>query len=193
MGPERDLTPEQVGEIRERRLEQVARALPLDGLVVSDLPDGGLVRRNLDEVARVVGAVLDAFRPQVLIGHDPRGVNAHPDHIATHWALRHALLERPGVRFAMVAYPPSTVEAVKPRLLFATPEDEIDAVVHLSGPEIDAKEEALGIHEAFVTLREGSDSDKLYRPPIERYEFLGEPVQGTVEDVFAGIRTGPAA
>jgi LmbE family N-acetylglucosaminyl deacetylase len=114
-------------------------------------------------------------------------VNGHADHISTHWALRHALLPRPSTRVAMVAYPPSVVEAVAPRLLFATPETDIDIEITLTPDEIDAKEAALQVHEAFVTMREDGDPDKIWRPPIERFALLDETLPTRVDDVFAGL------
>lgn len=183
MGPARGLSPEEVADLRAQRMEEVGRILELDGLILGGLPDGRLARCALDSVAAAIDTVLRAFEPQVVIGHDPRGVNAHGDHIATHWALRHALLGKQ-VRLAMLAYPAEVAEAVKPRLLLPTPEDEIDAILHLTEDEIEAKERCLRIHEAFVTMRD-DDETLLRRPPVERYDFLGEERSPPVSDVFA--------
>ena len=185
MGPQRGLSPAEVGDLRHKRLDEVAQVLKLEGLVVERLPDSRMARCALDEVARKIDAAVQALQPQVIVGHDPRGVNAHPDHIATHWALRHALLGHPGIRFAMLAYPPSVTEALAPRLLFPTPEPEIDAVIELTEPEIEAKEACLRIHEALITLREDADPALLRRPPVERYDFLGEDCAPPLTDLFA--------
>jgi LmbE family N-acetylglucosaminyl deacetylase len=183
MGPARGLSPEEVADLRAQRMEEVGRILELDGLIVGGFPDGRLAHCALDAVAAAIDTVLRAFEPQVVIAHDPRGVNAHGDHIATHWALRHALLGKQ-VRLAMLAYPASVAEEIKPRLLFATPEDEIDAILHLTEEEIEAKERCLRIHEAFVTMRDAAGT-LLRRPPVERYDFLGEERSPPVSDVFA--------
>ena len=184
MGPERGLDPEAVGDLREKRLEEVAGILGLDRLIVGGFPDGRLARCDLGKLSAAIREVLDALRPQVVIGHDARGVNAHPDHIATHWAIRHALLDRDPVRFAMLAYPAEVAEAIRPRLLFPTPEEEIDAVVELTEEEIEAKERCLEVHEAIVTLREDGSPSRILRPPVERYDFLGEERIPPVDDLF---------
>jgi len=183
MGPVRGLSPDEVGDLRTRRMNEVGRILALDGLILGGLPDGRLARCALDAVAAAIDEVLQAFEPQVVIAHDPRGVNAHADHIATHWALRHALLGKQ-VRLAMLAYPASLAEEIKPRLLFPTPEDEIDAVLHLTEDETEAKERCLRIHEALVTMRDPAGT-LLRRPPVERYDFLGEERSPPVSDLFA--------
>jgi len=187
MGPERGLFPPQLAKLRKARMREVADILQLDALEMPGLPDGGLARMALDALARPILEILRAYRPQVVIGHDPRGVNAHPDHIATHWALRHALLQEPARRFAMLVYPEELCEAIKPRLLFATPEEEFDAVLTLSEAEIEAKEACLRIHEALVTLREDGDASLLHRPPLERYDFLDEDRTPPLSDLFEGM------
>lgn len=183
MGPARGLDPDEVAELRAQRMEEVGRILGLDGLILGGFPDGRLARCALDAVAAAIDEVLRVFEPQVVITHDPRGVNAHGDHIATHWAVRHALIGKQ-VRLAMLAYPAEVAEAVKPRLLLPTPEHEIDAVLDLTEEEIEAKERCLRIHEAFVTLREAAGT-LLRRPPVERYDFLGEERSPPVSDLFA--------
>jgi LmbE family N-acetylglucosaminyl deacetylase len=183
MGPERGLDADQVATLRRERLARVDEVLGLDAMLLGRFPDGGMARRPLIELAGAVGAALDAFSPQVVIAHDPRGVNAHPDHIATHWAVRAALAERPGIRLAMLAYLQEAADLVAPRLLFATPEAEVDCVVQLDQAAVDAKQEALDIHEAIVTLKDDG-SDRLLRPPIERYDFLGESFDPPLENLF---------
>ncbi len=167
-----ELSPAEIGTLREERLRQVAEILKLDGLVVASLPDSRLARLPVDELAQPVVDALEAFDPQVVIAHDPKGVNGHADHIASHWAVRFATRERPQTRVAMVAYPEAISEAAKPRLLFPTPDAEIDVVVELSEAEIDAKEACLRAHDALVTLRPDGPGRYLARPPREHFDWL---------------------
>jgi LmbE family N-acetylglucosaminyl deacetylase len=183
MGPARGLSREEVGRLRESRLEEVARVAGLDGLIVSDLPDGRLARFDLDAAAERVREVLEAFEPQVVIGHDPRGVNAHPDHIASHFILRRALGDGNGTRFAMTAYPRALTEDI-PRLLFPTDEGEIDAVIRLTEEEAAKKEACLRVHEALVTLDDDGDPSLIRRPPVEHFDLLGEEHSPPLPDLF---------
>jgi LmbE family N-acetylglucosaminyl deacetylase len=186
-GVERGLAPEETAALRTRRMQDVAQVLGLDALVLGSFPDGKLARAGWGELAAGVGAVLDVYRPHVVIAHDPRGVNAHPDHIASHWALRHALTDRPAPRLAMVCYPPEIAEAAKPRLLFPTAREEMDAILELTPDESSKKERCLRIHEALVTLEEHGDASLVLRPAVECYDFLGERCAPPLRDLFAGI------
>jgi LmbE family N-acetylglucosaminyl deacetylase len=179
-----------VGEIRERRLLKVAAETGIDALILGGFPDSRLARVPVEEVGGAVRAVAEALRPQVIVGHDPRGVNAHPDHIASHWAIRHHLAgprDREGgdVRFAMIVYRQEDADAIAPRLLFGTPEEEIDAVVRLTPEETRAKEACLRAHDALVTVVRDGPEGLLLRPPVERFDFLGEDHAPPLPDLFA--------
>ncbi|MHC4858545.1 MAG: PIG-L deacetylase family protein, partial [Planctomycetota bacterium] len=187
VGSERGLSPKEIGDLRAGRLEEVARITGLDHLIVESFPDGRLARSSVVEVSGRIREVVRALRPQVVIGHDPRGVNGHADHIAAHWCLRDALRGEAGVRFAMITYPPEVAEAAKPRLLFATPPEEMDAILDLSEAEIEAKEACLRVHEAIVTLLPDGAAPLVTRPPREHYDFLGEDLAEPLDDLFGGI------
>lgn len=178
------LDREAIARLREDRLVRVGNRLALDGLIVPGLPDGRLAREPLARLGDAVAQVLDAFDPQVVVTHDPRGVNAHPDHIAAHWAVRRALEGRAPRRLAMIVYLQEMADAIAPRLLFPTPEAEVDVVLDLSPTEIEAKEACLRIHEALVTLRPEGGEGLLVRPPVERYDLLREDLSPPSGDLF---------
>ncbi|MEM8885567.1 MAG: PIG-L family deacetylase [Planctomycetota bacterium] len=189
MGPQRGLSPDEVAALRRTRLDAVDRHLGLDALLIGSLPDSGMQYRPWTELVATIEAAVDAFRPHVVIAHDPRGVNAHPDHVAAHWAIRGVLAERPDIRLAMLAYRQDDADAVAPRLLFPTPDARIDCVIDLTEAEIEAKQRALDEHEALVTLRDDG-SDRIHRPAQERYDFLGERIDLPAADLFAGYSFG---
>lgn len=176
---------DEVARVRAARMEAVAERLALDALLLPGLPDGDLAAVPLERLGATVGAAIDAFDPQVVIAPDPRGVNAHPDHIAAHWAVRRGLEGRPPRRFAQLVYLQDTADAVKPRLLFAVPESRVDVRVALSPDEVDAKEDCLRIHEALVTLKPGAHADLIVRPGVELFDCLGEGFDPPLDDLFA--------
>jgi len=188
-GPARGLSPAEVGALRTRRLEQVAEITGLAALHVLDLPDGRLARRPLADVAAAIGVVLDAFAPDVVVTHCARGVNGHADHVAAHWGVRRALEDRPGTRLAMVAYRREACDAIRPRLLFATADDEIDVTIRLDARETAAKEACLRAHEALATLdpARAAAEGLLLRPAVEELDLLGEDLTPPADDVFYGL------
>ena len=184
MGKERGISPDEVAAIRRERLEIVDKALGLDVLLTGSFPDSGMAHTPLADMAGAIGDAIDAMQPQVIIAHDPRGVNAHADHIAAHWAIRTALLTRPNVRLAMVAYLQELADQIAPRLMFPTPEDQIDCEIELTPDEVAVKQTCLEAHDAIVTMNEDEESEKMVRPPIERFSFFRETVRPVVSDLF---------
>jgi N-acetylglucosamine malate deacetylase 2 len=192
-GLERGLSREQQGELRSKRMRQVAEICRLDGLILGDAPDGRMAHVDPRPTEREVLGVIEAFRPRVLVTFGPRGINAHPDHIATHHIVMRAVLaardRRPEAvpRLATVTVPESAAQAI-PRLLFATPDDEVDVRLDVSR-WAERKERCLRIHEAYVTMIEGESEDRIYRPPVEFLNLWNEtPATRPLTDLFADLR-----
>ena len=183
----KDRTREEVAALRRDRLAQVQSLVGLDALLLPGLPDGRLSRLKLSELAAPIIEALRAFGPQVVVVQDARGVNAHPDHIACHWAVRYAIEQVPVPRLAMLGYLQEACDAAKPRLLLPTREDEIDVVLHLDEDATRAKEAALRVHDGLVTLMDDGPQGCFRRPPIERYDLLGEDFAPPLDDLFAQL------
>lgn len=186
IGKERGIERSDLALLREGRLNRVVEWLGVDALFLARLPDGGLARLPLTRLGASIRACLDQFEPQVVLGHDPRGTNAHPDHIASHWALRSALAGSSVRRFAMLALGEESVRAATPRLMFSTPRHRIHCTLELTAEEELLKERCLLEHEAVMTMdparsaREGMP----LRLPREECEFFGEPDGLVVLDLF---------
>lgn len=177
---------DEVAALRRERMEDVADILSLDALLLPGLPDGGLARLPLSATAAPIVQALQDLAPHVLIVQDPRGVNAHLDHVATHWAARYALEQHPVPRVAMIGYPPEVCEAAKPRLLLPTPHAEIDVVFALTPEVVAVKESCLRVHDAIVTLQ-GRDGVTFERPPFEYFDLLGEDHTPPLGDLLQAL------
>lgn len=183
----RGLSRDAIAAEREDRLRRVQARLGIDDLILPRLPDGQLVQIPLDRLTAPIREVLERFQPHVVVTGDARGVNGHPDHIAAHWGVRMALQHVPGARLAMTAYLRDTTDAAEGRLMFPTREDEVDVVLDLTPGEAEAKEDALHIHEGLITVRDASATDRLYRPPIERFDLWGEDFDPPRPDLFSNL------
>jgi len=179
IGRERGIAPTELAVLREKRLHRVTEWLQLDQLLLARLPDGELASLPLGVLSASIRSVLEEFKPQVVLGHDARGVNAHPDHIATHWAMRCALQDSSVLRFAQVVHGEVQAPRAAPRLLFSTPSERIHCEIRLSPAETEVKERCLLEHEAIVTtdrLR-AEQENLLWREPLEQWQFFGERFQ----------------
>src|SRR5262245_22598690 len=89
-------TPENLGEVRARELEEAGDLLKVDRLVWLGYRDSGMAGTPENEhpecfhradLAQAVGrlvALVRAERPQVLVSYESQGSYGHPDHIKAH-------------------------------------------------------------------------------------------------------------
>lgn len=77
-------------ECRRDELFEAAALLGVTEPVLPALPDSKL-EAHLDAATAVVQRLLEQRRPGLVVTFDPKGVNAHPDHMAAHEATKRAL------------------------------------------------------------------------------------------------------
>lgn len=85
-------TREELAALRRQELHDCLDALGLWAQPGSlheqhTFPDGRL-GGQLPEVTEIVQAAFAAYRPQIVLTFPPDGLNGHPDHVATHRAVR---------------------------------------------------------------------------------------------------------
>lgn len=77
-------------ECRRDELLEATALLGVNAPVLPALPDSKL-NAHLDDATTAVHRVLEQRRPGLVVTFDPKGVNAHPDHMAAHEATKRAL------------------------------------------------------------------------------------------------------
>ncbi len=82
--------PEELAQLRERDLREVAAAIGIKRLDVLDYVDGSLGAAPAGELRAHVLDHLLAFRPDVVLTFGPGGITHHPDHVAVHLAATEA-------------------------------------------------------------------------------------------------------
>lgn len=93
-------------ECRRDELLFATQVLGVNEPVLPGLPDSKL-KAHLDEATAAVQRVLDQRRPGLVVTFDPKGVNAHPDHMAAHEATKRALAQGThSAALAMLLPPP---------------------------------------------------------------------------------------
>lgn len=213
LGPPEEIRP-RLGEVRRSELEEACRHLgPIDlrmlgyrdsgmaGTPANEHPDA-FVRRDLEEVADRIAAVLDEVKPQVVVTYNAYGGYGHPDHIHAHRATVRAL-ERASVRPVLyhTVYPVSLLRAAQAYfgtgawsdedvLRIGTPDEEVTAVIDTSAyvdrafAALAAHRTQLGTTRPFIELPD--DVRRMWRA-AEHYQIAGG-MTGVVgsSDLFEG-------
>lgn len=122
---------EDLAAVRTREAESAGRHLGVAGLTMLDLPDGGLGKLPVDELADHVRRAIEAHAPDGLLVFDPSGITGHPDHVA---ATRAAVEAAAPLRLPVLAWtvPADVAEEIN-RAFDATmtgrSRDEVDHVL----------------------------------------------------------------
>lgn len=153
-----------------------------------------------DPAVHELTAIIDGFRPHVVVTYDPNGGYGHPDHIHAHtvttaavaqsgWAVPKfywAVLSTSAVNAAFAAIddiPESWIRAEPGDFDFGYPDDEIDAVVDAS-EHLPAKVAALNAHATQVSVAPNRRSFALSNN-------LALPIGGQEHYVLAAGTPGP--
>ncbi len=90
-----------LGQIRERELNQAAEVLGINVVRLLNYPDGGLARTPLRALVREIHVTALQSNPQALLVFDSGGITGHPDH----WrATEAAMVEAARLRIPVLAW-----------------------------------------------------------------------------------------
>ena len=211
---------QEVAALRQRELEESCRVLGVTHLERLGYHDSGMMgwpsndapdafwQVPVEEPAERIAALLERYRPQVVVTYDENGFYGHPDHIQAHRATM-AAVRATGIpdKTYYTAIPRSAIagfaellrshgveppEAIADQPEFGTPDDEISAVVYcaaVAGRKFDS------------LLAHGSQAENIFFLQLGRELFAelfrfeayvrvldrtGAPVPEA--DLFAGLR-----
>ncbi len=168
------LSVEEMGTIRMREMEAMARAYDLTGMTVLDFPDNGLKELDPRVLERAVGEHVREVLPDVLVTHPVHGVSGFDDHLVTHAVAKRAFCEigddapdgEAPRRLAFTTLAERQRDdgrSDRPIRLRTAKEGEIDCTVRVSPEDLAAQRRALACYETYREMIEAMD-------PVSHYE-----------------------
>ncbi len=81
--------PDELGDVREKELENACRVLGIEDMTLWNYPDGGLKSIDDSEILSRIEGFIRNFSPDVVVTYGEDGVTGHPDHITVGgWATK---------------------------------------------------------------------------------------------------------
>ncbi len=183
-------TVEEMGAVRAREMEDVARVYDLSGLEILDFPDSGLKECDPRRLEAAVRAELGRLRPDVVVTYPAHGISGFHDHLVTHAVVKRAWVEaRETLPLGRIAFHTVSEETAKASphfsLSHSSPE-EIDVVVPVEERDLEVCKRALDCYVTFEETIQRSGIKGLLpsRVPFELYRESFEP---PLEDLLAKI------
>ena len=183
-------TVEQMGAVRAREMEDVARVYDLSELKILDLPDSGLKECDPRQIEAAVRAELERWLPDVVVTYPAHGISGFHDHLVTHAVVKRAWVEArdelPLRRLAFHTVSEETARASPHFPLSHSSPEEIDVVVPVEERDLAACKRALDCYVTFQETIEKSGIKDLL-PARVPFELYGESFEPPLEDLLAKI------
>jgi LmbE family N-acetylglucosaminyl deacetylase len=124
--------PAQMGEVREKELEESMKILGVTEHTWLDYHDGSLKEVNADEAIAIVRGFIEDVQPDSVFTFGPEGMTGHEDHIATQqWtAAAFEQAAKPGAKLYWATASPAWAAEFAPRL------DEFNVFFNIDGPPV---------------------------------------------------------
>lgn len=186
-------TVEEMGTVRAREMEDVARVYDLTGLEILDFPDSGLKECDPRRLEAAVATELERRVPDVVVTYPAHGISGFHDHLVTHAVVKRAWVEaRERLALGRLAFhtvSEETAEASPHFPLSHSSSEEIDVLVPVEERDLAVCRRALDCYVTFAETIEKSGIKNLLpaRVPFELYRESFEP---PLEDLLWEIGRG---
>lgn len=183
---------EEMGAVRYREMQDVARVLDLTGMTVLDFPDGGLKEVDPRELEAAIADEVRRVRPHLLVGYPVHGISGFHDHLVGHAVVKRVFVDlRDDLeelqRLAFHTITEEEASAVTRFRLTGSRPEEIDAILAVDSADIEAAQAALDCYVTFQETIQESGIRKMIRPEV-RFEIFGERHAPPLSDLFANLR-----
>jgi N-acetylglucosamine malate deacetylase 2 len=186
------LSVDEMGEVRLREMEAMARVLDLSAMTVLDLPDSGLAALDPRKIEGVVAGHIREVRPDVVVTYPVHGVSGFPDHLVTHAVVKRVFCdmresepETAPRRLAFFTLAKSDQEENFVPLKTSAPE-EIDCQVRVDDRDFETATRALDCYETYQeTIRKADPLGRTGRTVF--FEIFDESHDPRLKSLTEGL------
>lgn len=181
----------EMGDVRYREMQNVARTLSLSGMTVLDLPDSGLSEMDPRALERSVTDEIERIQPDILVTYPVHGISGHPDHITTHTIVKRVFVELKKrtsyvKRLAFHTITEKDVERIgHPRIVGSRRED-IDCIFGVDEVDVKHAQQALDCYTTYREAIEKSGIKHFIRTQIA-FEFFQEHYDPPLNDLIEAL------
>lgn len=185
-------TIEEMGEVRYREMQNVAKVLDLSGLTVLDLPDSGLKEMDPREIEKVTIHEIERIQPHVIVTYPVHGLSGFHDHLVTHAVVKRIyvkLTEKVSYLKRLAFSTITEADAERPGLFHLSgslPED-IDCIVELDDIDIENTYRALDCYVTFQEIIEKTGIKNYIHNEVV-FEIFQENFKPPLSDLFESLK-----
>jgi LmbE family N-acetylglucosaminyl deacetylase len=184
---------EEMGEVRYKEMQEVARTLDLSGMTVLDLPDSGLKEMDPRDIEKVIVDEMERIQPQVVVTYAVHGISGFHDHLVSHAVVKRVFVELKEKaswlkRLAFHTLTAETAEKSPHFRLNSSTGDEIDCIFQVDPRDIEKNLEALDCYVTFRETIEKTGIKDFVREKDIVFEIFRENYDPPLSDLFERIK-----
>jgi LmbE family N-acetylglucosaminyl deacetylase len=183
---------EEMGKVRLKEMQGVAKTLDLSGMTVLDLPDGGLKEMDPRDIEKVISREIRRVKPQVVVTYPVHGISGFHDHVICHAVVKRAfvLVKKSSPWLKRLAF--HTISELMAKRsphfnLSGSTKDEIDCMLVVEPADIAKNLEALDCYVTFQDTITKSGIKDFIRDRELFFEIFQENYEPPLPDLFEGI------
>ncbi len=187
------LSVEEMGEVRYKEMQEMAKALDLSGMTVLDLPDGGLKEMDPRQIEHVVAEHIASLRPEVVVSYPVHGISGFHDHLVMHAVAKNVFLNLRDSgadylkRLAFYTLGPANVNRSDSKFnLNVSKDEEIDCIIHGEPEDMEAFERALECYQTYEKVIGDSGVRRIIAPE-QYFEIFQERHDPPLGDLCEGL------
>lgn len=183
---------EEMGEVRYKELQNVAKTLDLNGLTVLDFPDSGLKELDPRELENVIRDEMKRIKPNVVVTYPVHGISGFQDHLVTHAVVKRVYSELKDQvsylkRLAFHTADDETAARVGEKFPMAnkvvSKAEEIDCIMHVDDQDVEAMNKGLDCYVTYKEVIEISDIKHVFGN-LALFEIFQEDHNPPLSDLF---------
>ena len=182
---------QEMGEVRYKEMQCVAKVLDLSSMTVLDLPDSGLKEMDPREIEAVVTAEIERLQPQVVVTYAVHGISGFHDHLVAHAVVKRAfveLVERVTYLKRLAFFTITEEGAAKSphHRLNGSKTQEIDCAFEVDEIDVERGRRALDCYVTYQDAIQQADIKNRIHGPV-MFEMYGEDHDPPLDDLFDGV------
>lgn len=183
---------DEMGEVRNKEMLEVAKVLNLSGMTVLDLPDSGLKEMDPREIERAVKEEIEKIKPDVIVTYAVHGISGFHDHLVTHAAVKRVyaeMKENSGYlkRLAFFTITEEQAQKQKHFHLNGSKEDEIDCKYETDDEDVERARNALDCYVTFKETIDASDIKNQINKTVN-FEIYQEYFEPKLKNIFEKLK-----
>ena len=183
---------EEMGTVRYREMQDVARTIGLTGMTVLDFPDSGLAECDPRELEREVEVAMRQLAPDVVVTYPVHGISGFHDHLVAHAVVKRSfvtLRKETGFPRRLAFFTLTEDEAARMTHfpLHGSPSDAIDCGYIVTDDDLDTALSALDCYVTFQKTIEATGIREFLSTTVW-FEFYCERFDPPLVDLFERLQ-----